>query len=193
MYQDCYSLPVMNYIDIISLGDIKKYKRTWFPVTVKCYLQAGEKIREHASRISKNTKIKVLERLSSEIERLKEKHSNLLLIGQVLELKESEICLLKLKEYGYNATDREMALKSVISALKNISINLQLLEKEYNDKKVDDGEKKATTKDEFIAQKQLLNKQGFRITDKSSTADYLTSIGIIADEVKRMESKMNKK
>jgi len=186
MYTDCYQLPVMNYIDIISLKDIKKYKRTFFPVTVSCYREAIESVSNHLLELSKNTKVQTINRVASEIERLKQKYESLVIIGIVLEHRESEISLLNLKQLGYDCKDRESALKRIIAAMKNISINIKLLEKEYEDTK-ESGTNKATSKAEFITQKQILNKMGYNINEKSSTADYILSIGLVGDEKKRLE------
>jgi len=176
----------MNYIDLISKNDIKKLKRTFLPVTMSCYIEADKKLKDHIVEISKNEKVKVLATLNDELDYLESKFNILVTIGLILEHRESDIAILKLNELGYSCSDRESGLKRIKSALKNLSINIKIKLKQIEDKKGDEPQK-ATDKSEFIAQKQILNKQGYMITEKSSTADYIISIGLIRDEIKRVE------
>ena len=192
MYVDCFSLPILNYIDLISINDYKKLKRTFLPVTKACYEDANERITKHVIELSKNEKIKALNSLSEKIEYNRDKFDLLYLIGQVLELKESPEMLNMLAKMGYNASTRAIGYKSVISALKKLKIDILVLEKEYEDKK-DKEPKRATSKAEYMAQRQKKNKSGYMLMKNPTAADYIQAIGLIDEEIKNFEIKRLKK
>lgn len=198
MYTSCYTLPLKNYVDIISEKDLSKYKKfSFIPVSSLCIQMASIKIYNHSIELSKNTKIKNIEEIGDNLRKLDEKVSILTLIQQIIQYKVvcgekqkvDDVCLIYLKKHFYKAKDYEQALSSINNALKILSVKRKQYVSDLDKINKDEPASKGTTKADMIWQIQSLYEMGLNITMESSTADYIITLNRLDERTKKQLQK----
>jgi len=197
-YTSCYTLPLKNYIDIITEKDISKYKRIPFiPISSFCLQMAAIKIYNHSIELSKNVKIKMVEDVGENIRKIDEKMIILTLLNQIVQYKivsdikpeKDDAVLIYLKSHFYKAKDYNEANKTINNALKVLLIKRKQFVSDLDKIKKEQPTENKTTKADMIWQIQSLHEMGLNITMESTAADYIITLNRLDERTKKQIQK----